>query len=273
MLISSLIRTTFDNLYLLVIGKLFTPADLGYYNWAKKLQQAPTLMLAAMVGNVSFPVFSSLQDNRGRLRQVMRQGVTTLAFVSFPFFGGLLIIARPLIVLLLTEKWLPSVPYFQLLCVVGALYGWHLLNIQSLLAIGRSDLNLKLNLIKNGLRIANLFIMWRFGVLYIVCGEVITSLIGLYINTHYTERLSYGLWPQIKDVFPYLAATLLMVLSVYGVQNYIEVDEIMALILQVLTAFTVYLALNTAFKPRGFQNFLSILRKWVVTPAPRFGSS
>lgn len=267
LLASGLLRTIFDNLYLLVIGKMFTAADLGYYNWAKRLQQTPTLMLATIVGNVSFPVFSSLQHDLSRLRQGMSQALSTLTFISFPMFFGLLVIAKPLVLLLLTEKWLPSVSYLQLLSLVGALYGWHALNIQVLLALGRSDLNLNLSLIKNGLRISNLIIMSRFGVIYIVIGEVITSFLGLYINAYYTKKLlGYGFLSQVKAVSPYFFFSILMVLAIYGFQVYFVFGlPVISLLLQVLLGGGVYLILSLFFKPKGFVEFSTIFKEriWV----------
>ena len=112
----------FDNIYLLVIGKLFSATDLGFFTRAKTLEELPSQTLSGMVGRVTFPVFSTIQDDPARLKRGMKKALTTLVLVNFPMMIGLAVIARPLVLVLLTEKWAECIPYLQLLCFVGLLY-------------------------------------------------------------------------------------------------------------------------------------------------------
>lgn len=122
-------------------------------------------------------------------------------FLIVPILITLIVVAKPLIILLLTHKWAPMIPYLQLLCIVGILYPIHLVNIQVLNAQGKSNLNFRLSFIKNSLRVLNIIIMYRWGVLYIILGEVIVSLLALLINTYYTHKLiNYGFLKQMNDI-------------------------------------------------------------------------
>ena len=143
-----LLDTIYNNLYLVVIGKMFSATDLGYYTRAEQTQQLPVDNLSSTVGRVTFPVFSSMQDDKDRLKRGTRKALSTLAMVNFPLMIGLAVVAKPLVLVLLTEKWLPCVPYLQLLCMVGMLYPLHAINLNVLMAQGRSDLFFRLEIYK-----------------------------------------------------------------------------------------------------------------------------
>ncbi len=148
LLASGVLNQTFDNIYLVVIGRLFSAADLGFFTRAKTLNDVPSQSLSQMVGRVTFPVFSTIQDDRVRLKRGLKKALTTLVLVNFPMMIGLAIVARPLVLVLLTDKWAPSIPYLQLLCVAGLLIPLQSMNLNVLQALGRSDLFLRLEIVK-----------------------------------------------------------------------------------------------------------------------------
>jgi len=200
--ISGVLDQGFRNLYVLVIGKFFLPVDVGYFQRAQSLQQLPATNVQAIMGRVLFPLFSGMQDDPVRLRRAMRLSLQGTSFLIFPSMALLAALATPLVTVLLGEKWLPVVPLLQPLCLVGALYPWHAANLNLLKALGRSDAFLRLEVIKKVLIVVNIAITFRFGVLTMIYGMMISSVIGLAINVWYSKRLlNYGLGLQCRDVF------------------------------------------------------------------------
>ena len=259
-LISSLIRTTFDNLYSLVIGKSFSAADLGYYRRAQGYQNLPISFLTSTIGKISFPLYSKVKDDPEKYLQVMRKSLVLMSFISFPLMAALGVMAKPLIVLLITDKWLPAVPYLQWLCVAGMLYPWHLMNVQALLGFGRSDLNLKISLIKNGLRIVNLLIMMHFSVLHIVIGEVFFSFISLLINTFYTKKLfSYGFFSQTYDILNILYVTGIVVIATTIPFLFVK-SLFLLLIIQIPVFITIFIVSNYVINKQLLVEVISNIR-------------
>lgn len=216
-LAASLIRTVFDNIYILTIGKFFPVAELGFYTNAKKFQQLAGHQIAAAVGAVAFPVLSRLQNEKIRLKTGVRKFlIHSMAFTS-PILVTLMVVANPFVVLLLTEKWTPMIPYLQLLCIAGFLFPIHAINVQVLQAQGKSNLNFRLAIIKNCLRVLNIAVMYRYGVSAIIMGEIILSFVALTINTYYTKRLiDYGLIEQLADIKIIFIISLISGLAGYG---------------------------------------------------------
>lgn len=198
---TNIVRVLFDNIYILVIGKFFPAAQLGFYTKAKQFQTMVSKQSSIAVGAVAFPVFSKLQTDSIKLKNAMAKFSQHALFFIAPISAILIVIAKPLFLVLLTEKWLPMVPYFQLLIVAGFLYPLHMVNVQVLSAQGKVNLTFRIEVIKNLFRVVNIVIMYRYGVIYIIIGEIILSFIALVINTYYTKKfVNYGIFEQIKDI-------------------------------------------------------------------------
>lgn len=221
-LAASIIATIFDNIYILTIGKLFPVAQLGFYTKAKGFQSMSSQQLAEAVGAVAFPVLSQLQEDSAGLRNGARKFLDhTMVFIA-PLTVTLAVVARPFVLLLLTDKWAPMIPYLQLLCIAAFLYPIHLINVQILQAQGKSNLNFRLAVIKNTLRIVNIAVMYRWGVFFIIIGEVAVSFLALAVNTYYTKRLiNYGLMDQLKDLKLIIFAVILSGFAGYTASYYI----------------------------------------------------
>lgn len=222
-LTANILRTVFDNIYILTIGKFFPMAQLGFYTKAKSFQELSSKQLSMSIGSVSFPVFSQIQDDKLRLKNSMRKFLNhTLVFIA-PLMVILIVVAKPFVLVLLTSKWAPMIPFLQLLCIVGLLHPIHSLNVQVLQAQGMSKLNFRLSLLKNGLRLLNIIVMFRFGVLFIIVGEIAASVLALLINTFYTKKfVKYGLLEQLNDIKAITFASLLSGLSGYMLTYYIQ---------------------------------------------------
>jgi len=253
LLASGLLNQIFENIYLLVIGKLFSASDLGFFTRAKTLGELPSQTLSGMVGRVTFPVFSNIQDDPIRLKRGLKKVLTTLVLVNFPMMIGLIVIARPLVLVLLTEKWAESIIYFQLISIFGLLYPLHVINLNVLQALGRSDLFLRLEIIKKILIVLNIAITWRWGMSAMICGMIATSMISYYLNSYYTGLLiGYSIWMQVRDLFSYLVMALLMGMAVYGV-GLLPYPNIYALLFaQIGTGIIVYVALCWLFRLEAF---------------------
>ena len=222
-LAADILRAVFDNIYILTIGKFFPVAQLGYYTNAKKLQKMASEEIAGSIGRVAFPVLAKMQENKFELKNGARKFLKYTMFITVPIMVTLIVVAKPFVLLMLTEKWAPMTPYIQLLCIVGLLFPIHLINVKLLQAQGRSNLNFKIAAIKNLLRISNIAIIYRFGVIFIILGEVVLSFIALLINTHYTKQLAdYGVIEQFKDIGFIFSAGALACLSGYVVTCYIS---------------------------------------------------
>ena len=217
-MLSGLLNQIFINLYDIVIGRVFSPAALGFYTRARRLEEMPSQTLSQIITRVSFPVFSAIQDDDVRLKNGLRKAISMLMFVNCPVMLGLAAVARPLVIVLLTEKWLPCVPYVQLLCVAGMLLPLHTLNLNMLMAKGRSDLFFNLEVLKKSFVVVSIWIFWRWGITALICGQIITSMLSYLLNSYYTGKfLKYPAIEQLRDVGMYIVLAAAMAGGVYWV--------------------------------------------------------
>jgi len=186
---AGLLDTIYRNMYLIVIGKVFDARELGFYTRAQQFQKLPSENISNIISRVTFPVMSSIQDDSEKLSTVYRKFIRLSAFIIFPLMAGLAVISEPLIRLLLTEKWILSVPLLQLLSFAGMLYPIHSINLNILKVKGRSDLFLRLEIIKKIIITIAILITFSFGVKVMVIGQIITSYIAFFINTHYSNKM------------------------------------------------------------------------------------
>ncbi|MEO9023059.1 MAG: lipopolysaccharide biosynthesis protein [Ginsengibacter sp.] len=201
--LSGLLDTVFTNIYQIIIGRLFLPAQVGFYTRADSLKQLPVSNISVALNKISYPLFASIQNDNVRLKKGYKQIMQMVVFLVAPVLVILGVLAEPLFRFLFTEKWLPAVPYFQILCVTGILYPLHSYNLNILNVKGRSDLFLKLEVVKKILIAIVILISVRFGILGLIWGQVIISVFAFFINTHFSGKfLNYNTWEQIKDIFP-----------------------------------------------------------------------
>ena len=247
-LFSSAIRKIFDNIYLLAIGKFFPAVQVGFYSKAKQFQRLASEELAGAVGIVAFPVYSKLQEDKEKLQNAMRKFLQHSLIFIIPLIVSLIVVAQPFVILLIKEKWAPMIPYLQLLSVAGILYPIHMVNIQALTAFGKSRLSFNISLFRNLLRILNILLMYRFGVIYIIWGEVILSFIALVINIWFIEReVGYGFAKQTADIW-----RILMGGTIAGLIGYLP--HLMTSNLWMLLISGVILTLGTFLGTQYFYN-------------------
>jgi teichuronic acid exporter len=237
----------FQSIYILVIGKVFTAADLGYFQRARSLQRLPVENIHSIFGRVTFPLFSKIQDDPPRMKRGMRTALQLSTLLVFPGMALLAAISEPLIVTLIGEKWLPSVPYLKWLCIVGALFPVNAMNINVLLALGRSDLMLRLEFIKKTLILINVVFTYRYGIQAMIYGMVVTSFISLWLNTYYIKKfIDYSLYQQLKDTNPMICIALLVFAANYGLIQTLSLNAPLTLVVT-LCAGGVILLLGIRF--------------------------
>ncbi|MBO2544794.1 lipopolysaccharide biosynthesis protein [Salegentibacter sp. BDJ18] len=207
---SGLLDVLFTNAYTIMIGKFFTATQLGYYNRADSLKQFPVKNIGVVLGKVTYPLFASIQEDTVRLKRVYAKIMKMVIYLVAPTLIFMAVLAEPLFRFLLTDKWLPAVPYFQILCVNGILYPINGYNLNILNVLGRSDLFLRLEIIKKALIVVVLAVSVNFGIFALLYGSVFTSIMAFFINTRYSGKfINYSAWEQTKDLAPYIGLALI----------------------------------------------------------------
>lgn len=251
LLLTGLLKTAFDNALPVVIGRLYLPSDLGYYTRAKTLQELPSTTIFDVVGRVTFPVFSKLQHDMERLLRGFKKALTVLAFVNCPLMVGLLVLARPLIVTLFTEKWIQSVEYFQVFCVVGIFAPLQMLILNLLTSIGRSDLVLKLEITKNVIIVMALMVTYRYGVLAMVYSIAISSVLYYIACAVCCNSICYTLGEQFYDISPYIASSAIMGSVMFFFNTYYFHSHLVELMASSIIGIAVYFIICWTIQLRG----------------------
>jgi O-antigen/teichoic acid export membrane protein len=202
-LLSVLIDTVYNNIYNLIIGRFYPLAQLGYYNRADSLKQLPVNNISGALNAVTYPLLAGIQDDPVRLKEVYRKILQQVLFWVSSVVIFMAVMALPLIRLVFTDKWLPSVPYFQILCIAGILFPLHAYNLNILNIKGRSDLFLRLEVIKKVILTLGILVAIPFGIYGLLYMQVVFSIIAYFINSYYSGRfIGYNVWEQLRDLFP-----------------------------------------------------------------------
>lgn len=263
MALSSFVETLYNNLQGLVIGKWFSSSDLGYYTQAKKMETIPTDALSQVVNQVSFPVFSALQDDKSKLLFGVRKNITSITFINFPMMLLLIVIAKPLVILLYGVKWIESVPYLRILCIAGAIYSMNTINTNVIRSLGKGKIYFLIQMVKRLIGIAFIFISIRWGVLGLMWALASYSYVTLLINSFVNKRLiNYGFLDQLKDVgwnflVSFIAAVCAYLLCLLPINEYIIMS------LQILLYCSIFIGLSWLFKLEGYVVFTTILKQYI----------
>lgn len=263
LLVSGLLDTLHQDLSSLVIGKKYSSDTLGFYNRGKQFPQFIISAVNGSVQSVLLPAMSERQEHKGQVKQMMRTAVMVSSYLVFPMMAGLAGVARPLVKLLLTDKWLDCVPYLQIFCFSFAFYPIHTSNLQAINAMGRSDIFLRLEVIKKVMALAVLSIgVFCFdSPVAIAITGVVMGLISCFINASPNKKLiDYSYLEQIKDIAPSFLGALLMFVGVWAVEL-LQMGTIITLVLQVLMGVVLYIAFSAIFKLKPFIMLLGMLKK------------
>lgn len=224
LLASALLDTIYNNVYTLIIGKVYSSSSLGLYSRASGLAQYPSSNITRVLQSVTFPVLCSIQNDEKRLADAYKRFIRMSAFVVFPLMIGLASVAEPFIRVVLTDKWEGAIYLLQIVCFSMMWYPIHAINLNILQVKGRSDYFLKLEVIKKIQGVCILCITVPISIVAMCYGSIVSSLLSLVWNTYYTKRLiGYGFFSQIKDLLPIIIHSLLMGGIVLLVTHFIEV--------------------------------------------------
>ncbi len=262
LLVSSLIDTLYNNLRGLVIGKRYDADTLGVYDRGRKYPELVMNVVNGSIQSVMLPVLSREQENAEGLKNKMRRSIIVSSYLVFPLMAGMIAAASPLITVLMTEKWLPCVPFLQVCCVDFAFYPIHTANLQAINAMGRSDMYLRLELIKKGYGILILVLTVLFfkSAFAIAAGGAVSTLISAYVNAYPNKKLlGYGYAKQMRDVLPSLIMSLVMALAV-SLVTLLKLNMFLTLALQVFAGVAVYAGLSLIFKPEGFTGMAAAVK-------------
>ena len=261
LLCSSLIDALYTNLYDLVIGKKYASDTLAFYNRGKQFPYMIVNNLNSSISSVLLPVMSIKQDDNEAVKKMVRKSIKMSSFLVFPVMIGLAIVAKPLILLILTDKWLECVPFLQMLCICYAFWPMHTANLQAINALGRSDIFLKLEIIKKIFGIIILIASIPFGVYAMCIGQVISSIFASVVNAFPNKKLlNYSYIEQIKDMLPYFIISICMGLVVWII-SFLNISNIAMLILQVFIGGLFYIIISALFKIESYQYILDLIKK------------
>ena len=261
LLASGLLDTIYNNIYPIVIGKFYNPAQLGNYSRALGWAQLPSANITSILQRVTFPVLSAIQDDTLRLQNSYRRLLKLSAFIVFPLMMGLAAIASPLIRVILTAKWDGCVLYLQILCFALMLYPIHAINLNLLQVKGRSDIFLRLEIIKKIIGVVILIITIPLGITAMCLGMVFSSIICLIVNTYYTSRfIDVGLLTQLKDLRIILINSLVMGGGIYILTSFIDIEGL-KLVMGIVIGFLLYFIGSFSFSKAELQEVISLIKK------------
>ena len=235
LLLSGLIDTIYRNVYYLIIGKFFSAQELGFYTKANEFKNLPSQNLNGIIGRVTYPVLSTLQDDIPRLKNNYQKLIRSVMFITFILMLGMAAVAEPMIHTLIGAKWEPAIIYLQMLCFVGMMYPLHALNLNMLQVQGRSDLFLKLEVIKKIIAIPTIVIGVFFGIKMMIVGMMVNTLIAYYLNSYWSgKKIGYSFTQQVKDILPSFFLALTMGVAVYLLGKVLPFSYPVKLIIQIV---------------------------------------
>ncbi len=262
LLASGLLDTVYRNLYLIVIGKVFRASDLGYYTRAQQFSDFASSNVTGILQRVSYPVLCTIQDDDARLANVYRRLLRISAFIIFPLMMGLAAVAKPLVLTFLTSKWLFASTLLVPLCFAGMWYPVHSINLNLLQVKGRSDLFLRLEIIKKALGVAIICCTIPLGLLWMCWGLLLSSIIALIINTHYTGKLIHlGFLAQMRDLMATLLLSLAMGAAVYLTIFHLPLHPGLLLAIGIAEGILLYLAAARLMHFSELRELMDIVRR------------
>lgn len=257
LLVSAFLDTGYKELRTIIIGKMYSSADLAYYNKGKSFPDLVVTNINSSIQSVLFPALSSEQDNKSVIKSITRRSIMVSSYIMMPLMVGLALIAEPLIKLLLTEKWLFCVPYLQISCVTFAFFPIHTANLQAIKAIGRSDVFLKLEIIKKIIGLIVLFISMQYGVLAIAFSAIFTAITSSFINSYPNKKLiKYSYFEQIQDLFNGIIPLFCMILSI-SLIHMIPISSGLLILIQIFIGAIVYIWSSALVKNETYIYILS----------------
>lgn len=263
LLASSLLDTVYRELRQLIIGKYYSSSDLGYYNQGNKIPTLITSNINSSIDSVLLPVMANVQEDRDHLRKMTRRSISMSVYIMAPFMIGLAFVAESLIKLLLTDKWLPAVPYLRVFCITYMFYPIHTANLNAIKAMGRSDIFLWLEILKKIVGLVAMFVTMRISVMAMAYSLLVTNFLGQVINSWPNRKLlNYGYLNQLKDILPSILLAAVMGCCVH-LFDFFNLPKIALLIVQIISGAVIYIAGSKLLKFESFFYLWDIVNTYI----------
>lgn len=263
MLASSLLDTLYNNIRSLIIGKMYSSSDLAYYDQGRKFPNVIVTNINTSIDSVLLPTMASEQDNKGRVKFMTRRAIKTSTYIMAPLMMGLLFCAEPIVELLLTEKWLPCVPYLRIFCFTYMFWPIHTANLNAIKAMGRSDLFLKLEIIKKVMGLILLLLTMRISVMAMAYSLIVSSILSQIINSWPNWKLlNYNYIEQLRDILPSIIIATGMGVCVYFV-GFIPLPTVITLIIQIIAGAAIYVGASALFKLEEFKYLTGMIKSFL----------
>lgn len=262
LLASSLIDTVYNDLRQLIIGKKYSSGDLAYYNQGKKFPQLIVTNINTSIDSVLLPTMSKAQDDMAAVRSMTRRAIKTSTFLMMPAMIGLAVCAEPLVQLILTEKWLPCVLFLRIFCITYAFYPIHTANLNAIKAMGRSDLFLKLEIIKKTVGIIAILITMWISVQAMAYSFLVTTILNQIINSWPNKKLlNYSYLEQVKDMMPQILLSLGMGAAIYAV-SFLHLSASLTLLIQIPLGVLVYWSGSKIFRVESYTYIIEMVKNF-----------
>ena len=260
MLVSALLDTVYNNLRSLVIGKLYSSADLAYYNQGDKFPSVIANNINTSIDSVLLPTMASVQDDASRVKAMTRRAIKTSTYIMAPLMMGLAFCAEPIVQLVLTDKWLQCVPFLRIFCITYMFYPIHTANLNAIKAMGRSDLFLKLEIVKKIVGMTLLLSTMWFGVMAMAYSLLLSSVLSQIINSWPNRKLlNYRYLDQLKDIFPGILLAVFMGCCV-NLVDLLHLSNAVTLLIQIPMGAVVYIGLSAALRLESYEYLMGIIR-------------
>lgn len=263
MLVSSLLETVYTNIRSLIIGRMYSSSDLAFYNQGDKLPNVIVNNINTSIDSVLLPTLAEEQDDRERVKNMTRRAIKVSTYIMAPLMMGLAFCATSIVELILTEKWLPCVPFLQIFCITYMFYPVHTANLNAIKAMGRSDLFLKLEIAKKIVGMILLLSTMWFGVMAMAYSLLVSMITSMIINSWPNrELLKYSFKEQMIDIFPSIVLAVAMGIVVSFVDK-LGFSSVLTLLIQVPTGAIIYLIGSKLLHLDSFEYLLEIIKSFV----------
>ena len=260
LLVSSLIDTVYNDLRQLIIGKRYLDTDLAQYNQGKKFPMYLVTNINASIDSVLLPTMSEVQDNKPAIKSMTRRAIKTSTYIMMPFMVGLAVCAYPLVHIILGDEWLPCVPFLRIFCFSYAFYPIHTANLNAIKAMGRSDIFLKLEVIKKIIGIITILITMWISVMAMAYSLLFISVVSQILNSWPNKKLmNYSYYEQFKDLMPQLLLSVVMGVVVCSVQ-FLGLNDILSLLIQIPLGISIYLFGSKVLHLDSFEYIISTVK-------------
>lgn len=263
LLVSSLLDTAYNNLRNLIIGKMYSSSDLAFYNQGDKFPKVIVTNINASIDSVLLPTMSSAQDDKERVKQMTRRAIKTSTYVMAPLMMGLAFCAEPIVSLVLTDKWLPCVPFLRIFCITYMFWPVHTANLNAINAMGRSDWFLRLEIIKKIMGMTILLSTMWFGVMAMAYSLLLSSVLSQIINSWPNRKLlGYGYLEQVRDFAPGILLAVVMGICVYFI-GFLHLPTIVTLLIQFIAGAALYIGVSAVLKLEEFEYLLGMVKSFL----------